>query len=246
MTKHRRQGLSKRTRFEVFKRDQFKCQYCGVGAPDVLLVVDHIRAVVDGGGNDLLNLITACVSCNAGKAAVPLTDRTAVKKQLAQIGALADRREQLQMLIEWRDGLAAINEELVVLLVDKVNARLRPFGSHLNEVGAARVRGWLQRFGLDSALHGIQSAFESSAETLLDQMEQFAAAALKVAREPELRDFWRIRARLRGRGFRYGPEWAPIQDMRRSFRAGWTIATMDAAADEAEDYNHFRSLIGYR
>ena len=37
-----RKGLSKKIRFEVFKRDQFTCQYCGKQAPNVVLEVDHI------------------------------------------------------------------------------------------------------------------------------------------------------------------------------------------------------------
>ena len=36
-----RKPLSKKIRFEVFKRDAFTCQYCGQMAPDVLLEVDH-------------------------------------------------------------------------------------------------------------------------------------------------------------------------------------------------------------
>lgn len=31
----KRKAISKRVRFEVFKRDSFKCQYCGKCAPDV-------------------------------------------------------------------------------------------------------------------------------------------------------------------------------------------------------------------
>lgn len=62
-----RKGLSKKIRFEVFKRDQFTCQYCGKKAPDVILHVDHIQPVSKGGTNDLLNLITSCQDCNLGK-----------------------------------------------------------------------------------------------------------------------------------------------------------------------------------
>ena len=41
----KRKNLSKSVRFEVFKRDSFKCQYCGKSAPDVVLEVDHIIPV---------------------------------------------------------------------------------------------------------------------------------------------------------------------------------------------------------
>ena len=35
-------GLSKKMRFEVFKRDAFKCQYCGGTPPAVILEIDHV------------------------------------------------------------------------------------------------------------------------------------------------------------------------------------------------------------
>lgn len=62
-----RKQLSKKTRFEVFKRDKFVCQYCGSCPPEVILHVDHITPVASGGLNDMDNLITACAPCNLGK-----------------------------------------------------------------------------------------------------------------------------------------------------------------------------------
>ncbi|MFX5785200.1 HNH endonuclease, partial [Acinetobacter baumannii] len=44
-----RKNISTKTRFEVFKRDSFKCQYCGRCAPEVILHVDHIHPVSKGG-----------------------------------------------------------------------------------------------------------------------------------------------------------------------------------------------------
>lgn len=64
-----RKALSKSKRFEIFKRDGFTCQYCGSQPPDVILEVDHIHPVADGGDNDDMNLITACYDCNRGKRA---------------------------------------------------------------------------------------------------------------------------------------------------------------------------------
>jgi len=54
-------------RFNVLKRDNFTCQYCGQHAPDVKLEVDHIVPIVEGGTNEESNLITSCYACNRGK-----------------------------------------------------------------------------------------------------------------------------------------------------------------------------------
>jgi len=69
----KRKPLSKKTRFEVFKRDSFTCQYCSAKPPKVPLEVDHIIPVKSGGTNDAENLITACFDCNRGKGARELT-----------------------------------------------------------------------------------------------------------------------------------------------------------------------------
>jgi hypothetical protein len=65
-----RTPISKKTRFDVFKRDAFQCVYCGAHPSEtVLLEVDHIHPVVEGGTNDIDNLVTACWDCNRGKGA---------------------------------------------------------------------------------------------------------------------------------------------------------------------------------
>lgn len=93
-TMNKRKAISTRTRFEVFKRDGFKCQYCGQTPPNVLLHVDHIIAVANGGGNGMDNLVTACQSCNLGKSAVPLT---AIPQSLdSKAAEFAEREKQLK------------------------------------------------------------------------------------------------------------------------------------------------------
>lgn len=85
-----RKSLSKKTRFEVFKRDGFKCMYCGAHPPAVLLEVDHVVAVAAGGGNDMDNLVTSCEPCNRGKGA---RDLSAVPEGLAEKAAAVSERE---------------------------------------------------------------------------------------------------------------------------------------------------------
>lgn len=69
-----RKSLSKKSRFEIFKRDRFTCQYCGNQPPNVVLVIDHIEPVANGGSNDVMNLITSCEGCNQGKGATLLNN----------------------------------------------------------------------------------------------------------------------------------------------------------------------------
>ena len=60
-------SVSSRLRFEVFKRDNFTCQYCGRKTPLVILECDHIHPVCKGGTDDFENLTTSCYECNRGK-----------------------------------------------------------------------------------------------------------------------------------------------------------------------------------
>ncbi len=60
-------AVSKRLRYEVLRRDNHACRYCGNTAPDVKLTVDHVTPVALGGTDDPTNLVTACAGCNAGK-----------------------------------------------------------------------------------------------------------------------------------------------------------------------------------
>jgi hypothetical protein len=94
-----RKTLSKRTRFEVFKRDQFTCQYCGKTPPGAVLWIDHILALANGGTDDSINLITACQDCNSGKAAVPL-ERKSPPIEVAQ-ETERERFEQIKLYNEW-------------------------------------------------------------------------------------------------------------------------------------------------
>jgi 5-methylcytosine-specific restriction endonuclease McrA len=65
-----RSGLSAKLRFDILERDRRKCVVCGRGAADgVVLHIDHIVAISNGGGNEPTNLQTLCEECNLGKGA---------------------------------------------------------------------------------------------------------------------------------------------------------------------------------
>jgi len=62
-------SIGNKQRFEILRRDGFRCQYCGRNGKDVVLEVDHIDPKANGGVDDDDNLITACFECNRGKRA---------------------------------------------------------------------------------------------------------------------------------------------------------------------------------
>ena len=70
---HDRQSIGASLRFDVLRRCNFACYYCGVPAALGLKVlhVDHVIPVSLGGTNDPWNLVAACWDCNLGKAGAP-------------------------------------------------------------------------------------------------------------------------------------------------------------------------------
>lgn len=62
-------AVTKRLRYEILRRDQHTCRYCGQVAPDVKLTIDHVIPTALGGTDDPTNLVTACTDCNNGKSA---------------------------------------------------------------------------------------------------------------------------------------------------------------------------------
>lgn len=105
-----REPVSKKVRFDVFKRDLFACQYCGQTPPAVVLEVDHVVPVAGGGLSDIDNLLTACFDCNRGKGA-------------ASLSVTPETLEQKRVLIEERRAQLLAYEEL--LHADREDAEAR-------------------------------------------------------------------------------------------------------------------------
>lgn len=62
-------AVTKTARYEVLKRDNHTCRYCGAKAPGATLTVDHVIPSSLGGSDKPSNLVAACRDCNAGKGA---------------------------------------------------------------------------------------------------------------------------------------------------------------------------------
>ena len=65
---YERSKMNDSLRYDVMKRDGFRCVLCGASANDgVELHVDHIKPIAKGGKTEMSNLRTLCSRCNMGK-----------------------------------------------------------------------------------------------------------------------------------------------------------------------------------
>lgn len=102
-------AVSKRTRFEVFRRDEFTCRYCR--SADNPLTIDHVVPTTLGGSDEPDNLVAACRDCNAGKGStspdehmVAQVDKDAIRWAAAMEKAAeitAERAAQSRQTLEW-------------------------------------------------------------------------------------------------------------------------------------------------
>lgn len=154
--RRKREPIGKKKRFEVFKRDKFTCQYCGRMAPDVVLEVDHIKPVAEGGKNDMLNLITSCRDCNRGKGKTRISDGTEIKKQQKQLVELAERREQTEMLIQWKMELADIRAMQVDYISNYIasETRWRP-----SDYGKSTISKLISRFSFQEVIEATEISY---------------------------------------------------------------------------------------
>ncbi|MGO8813997.1 MAG: HNH endonuclease [Terriglobia bacterium] len=61
--------LSREDAMKIFRRDHFKCSYCGLDGQHnfeswLILTIDHVHPHAKGGVRSMDNLVTACQPCN--------------------------------------------------------------------------------------------------------------------------------------------------------------------------------------
>lgn len=247
-------AISKKLRFEVFKRDSFSCQYCGRKAPDVILQCDHVKPVADGGTNDILNLIAACADCNAGKGARALSDQSTLARQVDQIAELQARREQIEMMIEWRSELSKLDDTMV--------KRLAAHWSHLCEgtveltpTGLDKLRRCIKDYGASLAMEAMAETLQSygrrdtdhrltkeSIDVAFDMLIKVAKITKASAGKPYLKQLFYIRGILRNR-LSYLNERALMSLMEEAAQAGVDLDSLEALAKRVSSWTAFRNAI---
>lgn len=173
----KRESISKRLRFEVFKRDSFTCQYCGKKAPDVVLHIDHIDPVSNGGRSEILNLITSCYSCNLGKSNIRLSDNSIIMQQRRQLELLQEKREQFTMMLQWRKSLDNLKQEQINSLIEYLEANIP--NHYLSETGVSNLKKHLKKHGFEKVLDAINISAEkyllynANDELIVESVEEY-------------------------------------------------------------------------
>jgi hypothetical protein len=242
-------SLSKKLRFEVFKRDSFACQYCGAKSPEVVLVVDHIKPVAKGGTASLMNLITACQPCNAGKSDRELPDNSVVEKQREQVAALQVRREQLEMMMEWQRGLVSVDEQATKAAADFWSSLVQ--GWTINPSGVAGLTKLIKKHGLSDVLEAIRA---STVEYLEIKDGKYTAESVakawdfigRIARfrkglqeKPYLRDVLYIRAIVRNRMI-YCVDWEARNLLEEAMKSGAEFEDLKKLAQRSTNWARWR------
>jgi hypothetical protein len=151
----KRKALSKKTRFDVFKRDGFICQYCGAHPPSAILEVDHIHPVADGGSNDIDNLVTACFDCNRGKSDRQLSDiPQSLQDKAAEVLEREAQIKGYQAALSSKKNRIADEAEMVRDVYERFNE-----GYTLNEKSMVTVRMFVDKLGVHDVCDAMERAY---------------------------------------------------------------------------------------
>ena len=146
--------ISKKLRFEVFKRDGFKCAYCGKSPPEVMLEIDHIDPKSKGGKDEINNLITACFDCNRGKGSITLDKIPNQVVQNLEILKLKD-----QQLKEYQKYVRKIENKINkdIRKVEIIFQKTYPDFSFTEKLKEVTIKNFLKNFLLveeiEEAMH---------------------------------------------------------------------------------------------
>lgn len=251
----KRKPISKRTRFEVFKRDCFKCKYCGARAEDgVILHVDHVLPVVAGGTNNLMNLVTACAGCNLGKNKIPLEDNSTAALARAQAEELQQLREQIKLMARWRKELSDQGDSQV----DEICRHWEKLatGWQRNAAGRLEIRRLLKKYSIGEIIEAME---KSTSYFRFDDDGKITHSSVSLASsklggilywsrlettDPTAVELYRIRRIAKMNcPYSYFPEWKAIALLKEALEAGIQTSDLLDAANEIRSYTSFETHI---
>ena len=172
------------TRFNVFLRDRFTCQYCGDRSD---LTFDHLIPRSRGGLTRWDNVVTACAPCNLAKGGYVLADAKDGKPEVILIGT----GSEVPLCVEAYEKLTAEGVATRVVSLPSWELFAKQTQEYRDSVLPPTVRarvtvemgttqGWERFAGLDGAVIGM-TTFGASAP-LKDLLKHFDFTVERVYR----------------------------------------------------------------
>lgn len=231
----KRKNLTKKVRFEVFKRDSFKCQYCGKEAPNVILEVDHIKPVVEGGSNDLINLITSCFDCNRGKGKRQLNDDSVAKLEKQELNKLKLRKEQMDFYVEWKKELINVVDKEYEALEDL----FATIGREWTESGKREVVKLIKKYGFKECYDSLEICIDQyKPEQVGDKLSKVLAGRKSLKENPHLKDVYYIRAIVKNR--MHCVDWKAKDLIETAILSGYPVEDLKTLAKTSKNWSQWK------
>lgn len=137
----------------ILERDEFTCTECRRQVPKVLLFIDRIlspeseEALGDVPEEDKYTCL--CEECYK---------QAHSYLQIKAATRTADRRKQLEMLVEWRRENKSLASDTNAYLIDYINGKIEPYS--LTKQGAQNVRKAIRKSNFTTALDAIDETFD--------------------------------------------------------------------------------------
>ena len=146
-------NLSPSLRRIILERDEFTCTECGQQVPKVLLYIDKILSPETedafAGQPEEDKYTCLCESCYK-QAHGHLQFKAATRT--------AERRQQLEMMVEWRRENRCLASDANAYLIDYINGKIEPYS--LTKQGAQTVRKAIRKSNFTTALDAIDETFD--------------------------------------------------------------------------------------
>jgi len=235
-------NITKKIRFEIFKRDSFTCQYCGKSAPDVVLEVDHVKPKSKGGGNEVTNLITSCFDCNRGKGKRELNDNSTIEKKKKQLDSLQKKKEQIEMMIEWELELNNIDDYTVEKLSDLWTELT---GFVLSDNGLSDLSFLVKKYNLEMIIDSMKCSVKQyynckeDIEKAFKMISPICKNKLKQKDKPYLKDIYYISGILRNR-LHYYDEFKGRNLLEKCYSIGASLESLKDLALNVRNWTSFK------
>src|SRR4030067_3248100 len=179
-----------------------------------------------------------------------LSDDSVIKARKRQLDLLQERRDKIEMMVEWQYSLIDLDEEATQKAGEFWDELVMPYV--INKTGEKLLQQWIKRYGLAVVLESIRASPEQylktdengkltheSAGKAFDYIPKVCAGKKRFDSKPYLRELYYIRGIMKNR-FSYLNEWKAIEIMEAAHKAGVDIEEIKQVALDSKNWTEWQ------